>query len=599
MKENNENSPTGLFKLLPATAPNKVFLAILLGSLAGIAYAIVVPLVLLSLQPSLSRLMQPEFESSYWLLGTFEISSPTQAFFYFSIVLLILLCRVISETMVAQTSIDATVGLRKKLYKRISQLPIQSLEQIGQSRILTALNNDIGRVTEGAAVLPNILVAASTLVGMLAFLMYLKLEVFLFIIGIIVFGVVTYRIPLFFGQKHLVKARNSFDGIQEGIRGLIYGAKELKLNQQKKHAYLTENLHAYEENFAAAQKRGRFFLSVGLNYGTLISFFAIGIVTYIMANYYTLSQANLMGVVMVLLYITGPMSALINLMNGVIMARVAAKKLDHLLNEMPIEASGDIADPVDCQQLRVEGLEYIYPALNSADSAFHLGPVDLTLKRGEVTFLVGGNGSGKTTLSKLLSLHYIPGKGQISFDDQAINDNNREACRQSVSAIYSDFYLFTKLHGLSSENIDQRAMQYIKDLGLEGKVTIKNGQFSSTDLSDGQKKRLALLVTYLEDRSIYVFDEWAADQDPGFKEIFYHRILPELKLLNKMVIVITHDDRYFYLADKLVKMENGKVAEEINKDNLAIAALKPELQMKGFENVSDEKERLEADNAGR
>lgn len=574
MAKNNANAPTRLFKLLSTTAPNKVFFAIVLGSVAGLAYAIIVPLILLSLQPSLSRLMQPEFDSSYWLLGLFEISSPTQALFFFSIVLFILLCRVLSESLIAQISIDATVGLRKKLYERISQLPIQSLEQIGPSRLLTALNNDIGRITEGASVIPNMLVAASTFFGMLAFLIYLKLEVFLFIMGVIVFGALTYRIPLIFGRKYLTQARDSFDGIQEGMRGLIYGAKELKLNRQKKKAFLAEDLNAFEEEFSVAQKRGRVFLSLGMNYGTLISFFAIGIVTYILANYYMLSRDNLLGVVMVLLYITGPVAAMINLMGSIIMARVAAKKLDALLSEMPVEASGEVTDVVDCQRLQIKDAEYVYPGLKGEDSAFRLGPISLSLHRGEVTFLVGGNGSGKTTLAKLLSLHYIPSKGYISFDSQIVTDSNREACRQGVSAIYSDFYLFTKLFGLASNELDRRAAQSLKQLELEEKVTIREGEFSSTDLSDGQKKRLALLVTYLEDRSIYVFDEWAADQDPGFKEIFYYSILPELKKLNKLVIVITHDDRYFHLADKLVRMESGQILEGMYEGDTESSNLK-------------------------
>lgn len=567
MSKSTVNSPTRLFRLLSAAAPSKVFFCIALGSLAGLAYAMIVPLILLSLQPSLSRLMQPEFNDSYWLLGKFEISSPTQAFFFFSVILFILFCRVMSETLLAQTSIDATVGLRKKIYKRISQLPIQKLEQIGPSRLLTALNNDIGRITEGASVIPNILIASSTLFGMLAFLLYLRLEVFVFIICVIAFGAVTYRIPLLFGQRFMMKARNNFDGIQEGIKGLIYGAKELKLNQQKREAYLTENLHEFEDKFSVAQKNGRLFLSLGLNYGTLISFYAIGMITYIMANYYAITQQNLLGIVMVLLYITAPIAAMINSMRGIIMARVAAKKLDALLEEMPVEAIGGTGDEIDCKQLRMKGVEYAYHGLKSEDSTFQLGPVDLTLHQGEVNFLVGGNGSGKTTLAKLLSFHYIPEQGQIYFNDQLVTNENRENFRQSASAIYSDFYLFTKLFGLSSHELDRRAEQGLKQLGLENKVTVKDGEFSSTNLSDGQKKRLALLVTYLEDRSIYIFDEWAADQDPEFKKIFYCSILPELKKLGKMIVVITHDDRYFHLADKLVKMESGKVVEVAYKEH--------------------------------
>ena len=269
---------------------------------------------------------------------------------------------------------------------------------------------------------------------------------------------------------------------------------------------------------------------------------------------------------MVLLYITGPLANIISSMTPIMMASVAARKLDKLLGEMPVESLGEEQAELDCQELRVKGVEYTYNI--SKDIGFHLGPVDLTLRRGEVTFLVGSNGSGKTTLGKLLSLHYVPDDGHVYFDDQLVTDSNRKACRANISAIYSDFYLFTKLYGLSSEEIDTRAMQNIKDLGLEDKVTIKDGEFSSTDLSAGQKKRLALLVAYLEDRAIYVFDEWAADQDPGFKEIFYYQILPGLKKRNKLVIVITHDDRYFHLADKLVKMESGKklLEEDQNKE---------------------------------
>ena len=553
-----EHLPTRLFSLLSFTAPNKVFVAIVLGAVAGLAYAIVVPLILLSLQPEVSRLMQPEFESSYWLFGVFEISSPTQALFFFSVVMFILICRVISEALIAQTSIDAAVGLRKRLYRRISQLPIRDLEQIGPSRLLTVLNNDIARISEGASVIPNLLVAAATFFGMLAFLIYLKLEVFLFILAIIVFGALTYRIPLIFGQRYLSRARDSFDGIQEGMRGLIYGAKELKLNRRRQQSYLSENLHSFENEFAAAQKHGRVYLSAGMNYGTLVSFFAVGIVTYIMANYFVLSRENLLAIVMVLLYITGPIATMVNLMGVIIMARVATRKLDGLLREMPVEVSHEVDQAIDCERLQLKGVEYIYPAAKGARSNFKLGPIDLTLRRGEVTFLVGGNGSGKTTLAKLLSLHYVPQHGEILFDDLPVTDSNRDACRQSVASIYSDFYLFTKLFGLASDDLDQRATENLSHLGLAEKVTIRDGEFSSTDLSDGQKKRLALLVSYLEDRSIYVFDEWAADQDPGFKEIFYKRILTELRELNKMVIVITHDDRYFHLADKLVRMENGQ-----------------------------------------
>ncbi|MFD1905689.1 ATP-binding cassette domain-containing protein [Paenibacillus rhizoplanae] len=62
--------------------------------------------------------------------------------------------------------------------------------------------------------------------------------------------------------------------------------------------------------------------------------------------------------------------------------------------------------------------------------------------------------------------------------------------------------------------------RYLKMLDLDGKVSIDNGRFSTLKLSGGQRKRLALLICYLEDRPIYLFDEWAADQDPEFRKFF-------------------------------------------------------------------------------
>jgi putative ATP-binding cassette transporter len=101
--------------------------------------------------------------------------------------------------------------------------------------------------------------------------------------------------------------------------------------------------------------------------------------------------------------------------------------------------------------------------------------------------------------------------------------------------------------------------QYLRLLQLEDKVQIEAGRFSTLSLSDGQRKRLALLVCFLEDKDIYLFDEWAADQDPLFKEIFYYRILADLKRENKVVVVISHDERYFQVADKVLVMEHGRL----------------------------------------
>jgi putative ATP-binding cassette transporter len=193
------------------------------------------------------------------------------------------------------------------------------------------------------------------------------------------------------------------------------------------------------------------------------------------------------------------------------------------------------------------------------DDEFVLGPLNLSFRPGELVFVVGGNGSGKTTLAKLVTGLYLPESGQIVLDGETITEANRDAYRQQFSAVFSDFYLFEQLLGLGDASIDDEASEYIRRLQLDHKVKVQDRKLSTTKLSLGQRKRLALLTAYLEDRPIYVFDEWASGQDPMFKQFFYLHLAPELKARGKTVIIISHDDRYYHLSDRLIRLENGQI----------------------------------------
>ncbi len=172
---------------------------------------------------------------------------------------------------------------------------------------------------------------------------------------------------------------------------------------------------------------------------------------------------------------------------------------------------------------------------------------------------MGGNGSGKSTLAKLMTGLYIPEQGEIHLDRIAIDGENREWYRQHFSVIFADFYLFDRLLGLEQTNLDEIAQTYLEKLRLDHKVKITQGKLSTTSLSQGQRKRLSLLTAYLEDRPIYLFDEWASDQDPIFKDLFYTQLLPSLRDQGKTILVIRHDDHYFHLADRLIKLDYGKI----------------------------------------
>jgi cyclic peptide transporter len=210
------------------------------------------------------------------------------------------------------------------------------------------------------------------------------------------------------------------------------------------------------------------------------------------------------------------------------------------------------------QRLELVGVTHAYRK-EQDDSSFTLGPLNLTLTASQLVFIIGGNGSGKSTLAKLLTGLYLPEAGEIRLDGRLIDDANREWYRQHFSVVFSDFYLFERFLGL--HQIDERVQEYLVKLQLEHKVKVEDGRLSTTNLSQGQRKRLALLTVYLEDRPIYLFDEWASDQDPIFKKTFYEQLLPELKAKGKTVLVISHDEQHFGVTDRIVKLDYGQVVE--------------------------------------
>jgi len=205
-----------------------------------------------------------------------------------------------------------------------------------------------------------------------------------------------------------------------------------------------------------------------------------------------------------------------------------------------------------------------YADESTRTDAFTVGPIDLTVNPGEIVFLTGGNGSGKTTLAKLILGLYWPDGGKIRVDGRPVAAEEKDDYRQLFSVVFSDSFVFESLLGIDIDAVDAAARRYLRRLQIDHKVTIQNGTLSTTDLSTGQRKRLALLTAYLEDRPVYVFDEWAADQDPEFKSFFYRDILPGLKARGKSVIAISHDDRYFSCADRVVTLENGHRVHDVS-----------------------------------
>jgi putative ATP-binding cassette transporter len=548
-----------LFTEFTQKAPNRVFLSVLLGALAGVCYTALIPLVLNSIAPVDPRF--PEINDGIETVWSVKVLHVKQAALFLVICSVILVSRACSEIILVRVAAEWVRDFRIRYYERISRAPITALERVGLSKLAISINIDAPRMVLGARALPGLLVNLVTLIGMLAFLLYINSDVFWLVMVAILFGIAAYQLPMMLGGRILMKSRHVHDHLQRSVQGLIQGAKELKLNLVKRDAFFARSLLAHEDEIMAHDKKALSIIRATMSFGELLSFVVIGLVSFVFINYHQVSAEELVGVIMALLYVVGPIGVILTTIPQLTVAHVSMRKVDQLLAEIPVEGvSQEIVPIPDWQEISFSAVTYRYVS-ESGDSSFEVGPIDLSIKKGEVAFLVGANGSGKSTLSKLLTLHYLPDSGVIRFSGNVVAQDNLTSYRQGICAIYSDYYLFDSLMTELTDELTATANRYLQALRLSGKVSIVNGQFSTLALSDGQRRRLALLVAVLEDKELYLFDEWAADQDPVFKEVFYAQILPELRDRGKAVLVISHDDRFFHVADRLLVMEQGKLKD--------------------------------------
>jgi putative ATP-binding cassette transporter len=353
--------------------------------------------------------------------------------------------------------------------------------------------------------------------------------------------------------------------LHEHFRALTQGTKELKIHSQRREAFVKEQLKVTADSLRRYNSSGQNLYSAAASWGQTLVFVVIGLILFGLASTQSLSSAMMMAYALTLLYLMTPLQVILNTLPQLTRANVALRNTEELgfaLSSHGTEESTEtIFSPIEWQDLELKSVTHTYHREGESDD-FVLGPIDLSFKPGGVVFIIGGNGSGKTTLVKLLCGLYMPENGNILLDGRSIGDSSKEFYRQHFSAVFSDFYLFDRMLGLVSPELDDQAREYLVKFKLAHKVEITDGTLSTTELSQGQRKRLALLTAYLEGRAIYIFDEWAADQDPQFKAVFYLQLLPELKARGKTVFVISHDDRYYHVADRIIKLDDGKVVSD-------------------------------------
>jgi len=478
----------------------------------------------------------------------------------------------VAQVTLAHFSQRATAALRRDLIRKILAVPLRQLEEIGTPRLMVALTEDVTSITEAMLAIPGFGVNLSILLGGAVYLGWLSAKVLVAMCLFIVIGAVAYRLLIRSGFAHLFAARDEQDRLFRNFRALTEGIKELKLHRERRGVFLSENIQSTTEACRRSTVAAELRFIIAQNWSHLLFFTLVGLILFLLPKLEHLGPHALTGYIVATLYLMGPLSGVLGSLSVFGRASAALVKIDRLGLALAAPAIDDVrgarqTGPAVLDRLELVKVTHSYHC-EKEDHPFMLGPISLSFRAGELVFLVGGNGSGKSTLAKIITGLYPPEAGEIRLNGETIDQHNRDDYRQYFSAVFSDFHLFDSLIGLHSPDLDAQARDYLEMLHLDHKVKIVDGRLSTTALSQGQRKRLALLTAYLEDRPFYLFDEWASDQDPLFKDVFYTQLLPELKAKGKAVLVITHDDRYFPIADRIIKLDYGQIASEVGSTEL-------------------------------
>lgn len=494
-----------------------------------------------------------------------EYSNELLIYFIFALTFFVYTIKLVQGRLIIITN-ELAYEKRINMIDKIMNSSYQAIEKIGSSRIYSGLNNDTGAVAQIPGMIIQFASNILTLIFCLAYLLSNSLAAFIASISVIALNGFISLLTSRLASKYWEKNRDIQDVYFNQMSDLVYGFKELVLSKLRKIAFWKEMKYYSRLSTELSKEAAVKFLNFGI-YNTLMYNIIFGVVVFAFPLFIIgISVNDLRETLFMVFYLIGPFGAVMGIIPGITQVKVNLKRINKLINDLDEVATDLIENHIVTNStkpisLHLEDITYSYVTKNEengdVDTEFTLGPINLEIKTGEIIYITGGNGSGKSTLGKLITGLYAHQTGEIYINQKNCNILDLNT---AFSAIFNDFHLFNKLYGIEMSNKRGEVHELLKLMKLDKKVVLDdNGELKSLNLSTGQKKRLAYIVCYLDDKPFILFDEWAAEQDPEFRQFFYMQLLPRLKEKGKGVIVITHDDRYFNLADKMIKLEQGEI----------------------------------------
>lgn len=464
--------------------------------------------------------------------------------------------RILSKRMI-YFSQGVIHDFRIRLMRSVTKLSYEKM--IPQKEILSsAITKDTVALSQAALSSVYLITSTVTVAGCLVYLGFISFKMLSIVFAVILLGVCIYLPNLSKSNINLKHAREYEDHLFHHVNEVIEGFREIKINPGKGHEIIEGPLLASSNDTYKYSSRGLSgYFSHSLT-GQFLFYMILLVLLFSGNVWFNMQIPILISCVFIILYLAGPLESIVVLLPSLGTGNIAAARLNNLLISTENKKTSSSAVAVSVfEELRFQGVRFTYGLeKHGVKSRFYLGPIDFVIKKGDVIFIYGGNGSGKTTFFHLMLGLLIAEHGDILLNNKKLS--KEESVNSLFAPVFSDFYLFDKLYGLSGIDME-KVVYYLNLFEMNEKVKFEHDRFSTLDLSTGQRKRLALISVLLENRPVLFLDEWAADQDPLFREKFYNMIIPSLKKEGFTILAITHDDKYYHTSDALYKMEMGQL----------------------------------------
>lgn len=455
-------------------------------------------------------------------------------------------------------------GFRTRIFERLMRVELPEYEKLGKAELQLSLGRDIGILSAPSTPVFSVLGTIITTICSFFYLAYLSPLTALVVAAMNVgFGI------------YFLNSRLRVNGvIQEGsdleahlfnkASHLFLGFKELKMHRARRLELLESQLLPLSEQVRERQDLSNRRLAQHFTSSNVFYYVAIGITLFVLPSLRVLVGEAAANTIVVMIFLFGNVNEILFTLSMLLQYDVAVANLERLeatLERPPLDENApdnrrlQAETQFECLELRAARFSYYD---TQGGSVFTVGPIDLEIRRGELLFLVGGNGSGKSTLLRMLTGLYLPERGTLALNGVPISPSNVDTYRQYFSTVFTDFHLFDLFYGLPDVT-EAEVQTLLKRFQLDEKTFYDAHRLSTQDLSTGQRKRLALLTALLEKRPILILDEVSADQDPAFRRFYYEEFLPELMAAGRTIVVVSHDDRFFKVADRVIYLDDGRI----------------------------------------